>query len=149
VPGFNMRSTEINAVLGLEQLKRLDSNIEKRKNNLDVWLNNLDSDIFFTGFDLEGNSNFALPLVIKSKNKKVLNQVCEILENEKVEYRLGTAGGGNQSIQPHLEKYDFVVIGELTNIDHIHYHSLYVGNHTELEELEIINLCKKLNNVQK
>jgi CDP-6-deoxy-D-xylo-4-hexulose-3-dehydrase len=149
VPGFNMRSTEINAVLGLEQLKRLDSNIEKRKNNLDVWLNNLDSDIFFTGFDLEGNSNFALPLVIKSKNKKILNQVCEILENEKVEYRLGTAGGGNQSIQPHLEKYDFVVIGELTNIDHMHYYSLYVGNHTELEESEIINLCKKLNNVQK
>jgi CDP-6-deoxy-D-xylo-4-hexulose-3-dehydrase len=78
-----------------------------------------------------------------------LNQVCEILENEKVEYRLGTAGGGNQSIQPHLEKYDFVVIGELTNIDHMHYYSLYVGNHTELEESEIINLCKKLNNVQK
>ena len=149
VPGFNMRSTEINAVLGLEQLKRLDSNIEKRKNNLDVWLNNLDNDIFFTEFDLEGNSNFALPLVIKLKNKKVLNQVCEILENEKVEYRLGTAGGGNQSIQPHLEKYDFVVVGELTNIDHIHYYSLYVGNHTELEESEIIKLCKKLNNVQK
>ena len=149
VPGFNMRSTEINAVLGLEQLKRLDSNIEKRKNNLDVWLNNLDNDIFFTEFDLEGNSNFALPLVIKLKNKKILNQVCEILENEKVEYRLGTAGGGNQSIQPHLEKYDFVVVGELTNIDHIHYYSLYVGNHTELEESEIIKLCKKLNNVQK
>ena len=28
VPGFNMRSTELNAVLGLEQLKRLDFNIE-------------------------------------------------------------------------------------------------------------------------
>ena len=30
VPGFNMRSTELNAVLGLEQLPRLDYNIKRR-----------------------------------------------------------------------------------------------------------------------
>ena len=34
VPGYNVRSTELNAVLGLEQLKRLDYNIEKRRKNL-------------------------------------------------------------------------------------------------------------------
>ena len=31
VPGYNMRSTELNAVIGLNQLKRLDKNIEVRK----------------------------------------------------------------------------------------------------------------------
>ena len=37
VPGYNMRSSEINAVLGLTQLPRLDYAIEKRQNNLKIW----------------------------------------------------------------------------------------------------------------
>ena len=45
VPGYNMRSTEINAVLGLEQIHRLDYNIEKRQQNLDTWLENLDKSL--------------------------------------------------------------------------------------------------------
>ena len=43
VAGFNMRSTEINAVLGIEQMKRIDYNIQKRVENLDIWLKHLDS----------------------------------------------------------------------------------------------------------
>ena len=30
-PGFNMRSNEINAFIGLEQLKRLNKNVQQRK----------------------------------------------------------------------------------------------------------------------
>jgi CDP-6-deoxy-D-xylo-4-hexulose-3-dehydrase len=42
VPGFNMRSTELIAILGQSQLKRLDENILKRQKNLDIFLDNLD-----------------------------------------------------------------------------------------------------------
>jgi len=45
VAGYNMRSTELNAVLGLEQINRLDANISARKNNLDIWLSSLDKNI--------------------------------------------------------------------------------------------------------
>ena len=38
VAGFNMRSTELNAVIGLSQIKRLDVNNEKRKENFKVYL---------------------------------------------------------------------------------------------------------------
>ena len=38
VPGYNMRSSEINAVLVLTQLPRLDYAVEKRIHNLKVWL---------------------------------------------------------------------------------------------------------------
>ena len=79
VAGFNMRSTELNAVLGLEQLKRLDYNIECRRANLDTWLNYLDSTKFFTLFKTEGNSNFALPLVMQESIKDKLKEVCDIL----------------------------------------------------------------------
>jgi CDP-6-deoxy-D-xylo-4-hexulose-3-dehydrase len=144
VPGFNMRSSEFNAVLGLEQMNRLDYNIKCRKNNLKIWLDNLDPIKFVTEYKSKGNSSFALPLITK---QKLLNKVCKVLEEEKVEYRIGTAGGGNQAKQPYLSNHYFNIIGTLNNADYIHENGLYIGNHPELTESQIINLCKKLNNV--
>tara|TARA_Y100000592_G_scaffold91377_1_gene151450 strand:+ start:10539 stop:11693 length:1155 start_codon:yes stop_codon:yes gene_type:complete len=146
VPGYNMRSTEINAVLGLEQINRLDYNIEKRQKNLDIWLTNLNNVLYYVEYDVEGSSNYALPLILREDNKK-MKEVCKILEEEKVEYRLGTAGGGNQARQPYLERYGFKVVGDLDTSNYIHDYGLYIGNHPELEEQEIINLCERLNNV--
>lgn len=147
VAGFNMRSTELNAVLGLEQMKRLDSNIDKRTENQRIWLEGLDSEIFFTKFKTDGSSNFALPLILNESHINKLKDVCVILDEEKVEYRLGTAGGGNQAKQPYLKKYPHKVIGDLPVVNYIHSNSLYIGNHTDLTEKQITNLYKKLNNV--
>jgi len=146
VPGYNMRSTEINAVLGLEQIQRLDYNIEKRQKNLKIWLTNLDNMLYYVGYDVKGSSNYALPLILNKDSNK-MKQVCKILEEEKVEYRLGTAGGGNQARQPYLERYGFKVVGNLDVSDYIHDYGLYIGNHPELTEEQIISLCERLNNV--
>lgn len=153
VAGFNMRSTELNAVLGIEQMNRIDSNVEKRRHNFKLWLDNLDKNKYIVEFDLEGNSNFALPLIMKPNytDRLSINDdfsgVCDILDLNGVEYRLGTSGGGNQSLQPYLEKYEYRVVGELTNVNYVHSNSLYIGNHTDLNDEQIINLCKILNNV--
>ena len=147
IAGFNMRSTELNAVLGIEQMKRLDYNIQCRINNLDIWLSNLDKNKFITDFDTTGNSNFALPLVMQKDTCNKLKDVCKILEEEGVEYRLGTAGGGNQARQPYLKKFNYEIVGTLIHSDYIHENALYVGNHPELTKEQIINICKKINNV--
>ena len=147
VPGYNVRNTEINAVLGISQMDRLDFNIEKRVKNLDTWLDNLNDKKFFTDFYRKGNSNFSLPLVLIKKDLELFKKVCKLLEEQKVEYRIGTAGGGNQARQPYLSKYEFKIHGDLENVDHIHDFGLYVGNHPELKENQIIDLCGKLNNV--
>jgi CDP-4-dehydro-6-deoxyglucose reductase, E1 len=147
VAGFNMRSTELNAVLGIEQMKRIDYNISKRVKNLKTWLNYLDPFKFMTGFTTQGNSSFALPLILQLSNVSKLKDVCKILEEEKVEYRLGTAGGGNQALQPYLKKFNYRINDKMHIVDYIHSNSLYIGNHPELTEEQIINLCKKLNNV--
>ena len=144
VPGYNMRNQELNAILGLSQIKRLDYNIQRRIQNLQTWVDNLNYEKFFLDFDLDGNSNFALPLVVKNKNKDRLVRVCQILEDNQVEYRIGTAGGGNQARQPYLEKYEYIA-KDLPNSDYIHEYALYVGNHPELKEEQIIDLCTKLN----
>jgi len=147
VAGFNMRSTELNAVLGIEQMKRIDYNINRRVGNLKIWLDNLDSSKFMTNFTTQGNSSFALPLILQWSNANKLKDVCKILEEEKVEYRLGTAGGGNQALQPYLKKFNYRISDNLPVVDYIHSNSLYIGNHTELINEQIINLCNKLNNV--
>ena len=144
VPGYNMRNQELNAIIGTSQLKRLDYNIQRRVENLKTWVDTLDSEKFFTDYELEGNSNFALPLIILDEDRNRLLRVCDILKRNEVEYRIGTAGGGNQAKQPYLEKYDFVA-GELPNSDYIHHYSLYIGNHPEISKEKIINLCNKLN----
>tara|TARA_B100001057_G_scaffold500275_1_gene614464 strand:+ start:4928 stop:6094 length:1167 start_codon:yes stop_codon:yes gene_type:complete len=146
VPGYNMRSTELNAILGLEQIQRLDYNIKRRQDNLKIWLDNLDENLYYVSYNTEGSSNYALPLILQEDNKKMKN-VCEILEEKKVEYRLGTAGGGNQARQPYLERYEFKVVGNLKVSDYIHDQGLYIGNHPDLTEGEIIRLCERLNNV--
>lgn len=151
VPGYNMRSMELNAVLGIEQLKRLDFNIGRRIENLGWWVENLDSELFFTDYKLEGNSNFALPLILNDADKFLLRRVCEALKDVGVEYRLGTAGGGNQVRQPYLIEgnYSYRICGLLENANHIHDYSLYVGNHVDLTQQQIINLCHTLNNLRR
>ena len=146
VPGYNMRNQELNAVLGLEQLKRLNYNCDKRRDNFKSWVDSLNSDKFFVDFHQNGNSNFALPLVLKEKDLELFEKCCILLEEQNVEYRVGTAGGGNQARQPYLDKYNFIA-HDLSNVDHIHDFGLYIGNHPELVDEDIVNLCKELNNL--
>lgn len=147
VPGFNVRSTELNAVIGLNQLSRLDTNIESRRQNFELWVSSLDSQKYWTDYQLEGNSSFALPLVLQNKSAQLLNSVCNILSNMSVEYRIGTVGGGSQARQPYLRsgKYDYRIVGDLSVTNHIHEFGLYVGNHPELTKEQITALASALN----
>ena len=150
VPGYNMRSAELNAVLGLSQIGRIDRNIENRKKNLHFWLNNLDKNKFFVEFDQDGNSNFALPLVLKNKNRQLFQSICKTLEDSSVEYRVGTAGGGNQARQPYLKNgdYSFRFDGSSSVVDHIHDYGLYVGNNNDVTEEMILDLVGKINSIE-
>ena len=131
--------------MGLEQIKRLDNACFARANNFKTWVENLDSKKYNTDYNIEGNSSFALPLIVKDKDKDLFHRACLALEKNKVEYRIGTAGGGNQARQPYLQKYDHRISGELDVANHIHDYGLYVGNHTDLTKQQIKNLCEVLN----
>ena len=148
VPGYNMRSTELNAVIGLNQLKRLDKNISKRRENFELFLKKLDSARYFTDFNAEGNSNYAMIVLLREKDPELFKRLTARLREEKVEFRRGTAGGGNQARQPFLRNR----MPELNpesyhNADHIHFYGLYTGNFPDLEKEKIEALCNILNAV--
>ena len=145
-PAYNLRSTEINAVVGRSQLKRLDENNTIRKKNLRLFLDNLDSGKYFTDFEVEGSCNYALTLVLKEPDNKLCRRVMKTLTGKGVEFRRGTAGGGNQLRQPYLKS----IMGEeditlYSNVEHIHFYGFYIGNYPELEREKILKLCGILN----
>jgi len=47
VPGYNVRNSEMYAVLGSSQLQRLDNNISARYFNFDLWLSLLNQEKYF------------------------------------------------------------------------------------------------------
>ncbi len=105
VPGFNMRSTELNAVIGISQLKRLEDNIEKRRRNYRIFMEHLDGERFYTDFMHSGNSSYAFVVLLRKKDPVLFHRLTAVLASQGVEYRRGTAGGGNQARQPYVRKY--------------------------------------------
>jgi len=147
-PAYNMRSTELNAVLGRAQLKRLDDNNKIRQENLRLFLDNLDSSKYFTEFATEGSSNYAFTLVIRDPNPILYENVITALKNHQVEFRRGTSGGGNQLRQPYIKP----IVGhkayqDYPKVNHIHFYGFYIGNYPELDRDKIPQLCQILNNL--
>ena len=145
-PGYNMRSTEINAVIGRSQLKRLDENNKIRTENLVFFLQNLDPDKYQTDFEIAGSCNYAFTLILKRPGPVLCENVMNALRWHNVEFRRGTAGGGNQLRQPYLKR----IVGEkeyerYPKVDHVHFYGFYIGNYPELEPEKILTLCSILN----
>ena len=147
--GFNLRNNELSAVIGLQQLKRLDKIIKARNANHKLFINNLRKDIFFTDFDLKGSSNYAFQLILKKRNKRLFNKVLSVLKNNSIEYRVGSVGGGNQLRQPYLKSYNFKKkYKSLKNTEHMHFYGLYIGNYPHLNHKKIVNLCRLLDKIK-
>jgi CDP-4-dehydro-6-deoxyglucose reductase, E1 len=129
----NMRPTELNGLLGLEQLKRLDQNNLKRRENLDKFLSVLDPQRFKTNFKVEGSSNYAFTLVLEQADMNVRDKVESLLHSEGIEFRRGLSGGGNQLRQPYLKNLPRFPAPESVPVtEHIHHYSWYIGNYPEL-----------------
>lgn len=144
--GYNVRNTEIAAVIGRNQLKRLDQNNEKRRRNFELFLNNIDADKFRTNFDLRGSCNYAFNLVLKKPDMKLRDRVEQILRASKIEFRRGSSGGGNQLRQPYLSRMvNNIQWEDYPEVEHIHFYCYYIGNYPGLEEEKILGMCKLLN----
>lgn len=146
-PAFNIRSTEINAVLGLSQLPRLDKNIEIRNENFKYFLDNLNPEKYKTDFELKGMSNYAFILILKKPDAELWKKVCAALDEANIEYRCGTSGGGNQLRQPYLQQYYKANYNDYQNVEHVHFYGMYLGNYPSLKKEKILNVCKILNNL--
>jgi CDP-4-dehydro-6-deoxyglucose reductase, E1 len=146
-PAYNVRSTEINAVIGRRRLKSLDAEIKKRNQNFYLFLKHLDGSKYHTDFNTEGCSNYALTLVLQEAFKTRLDKVTHMLNELGVEFRRGLSGGGNQLRQPYLKKLFGDEYKNYPQTEHVHFHGLYIGNYPDLKERKILELCEALNEI--
>ena len=145
-PAYNVRSTELNAVLGRSQLKRLDANNTLRRRNLKLFLEHLDPERYFTGFDQEGSCNYAFTLVLRRPDPAFCAKVTDALRARGIEFRRGLSGGGNQLRQPYLRNHPAAAeLHRFPHVEHVHFFGFYIGNYPELDPAAILDLCSMLN----
>ncbi len=145
-PTLNFRNTEIGATIGLNQIKYLNQNNKKRLNNFTFFLENLNSQKYFTDFDVQGSSNYAFPIILNTKNLRVRDKFEKYLIKNNIEFRRGNAGGGNQLRQPYIK--DFIKIKNFSkykNVEKVHFFGYYIGNYPSLSKPKIILILKILN----
>ncbi len=135
--GYNVRSTEMNAVLGCRQVDRLDDIIVHRNKNLMTFLSALNSTRYKTNFVTEGVSSFCLPLYCYGDKRKAQHVADEM----KIEHRPMIAGN--------LHKHDLLMdVNQFRyeeNVNMVHSHCLYVGNHQDVTTDNIVSFCDHLN----
>jgi CDP-6-deoxy-D-xylo-4-hexulose-3-dehydrase len=134
-PGFNVRPTEIQSFLGIEQLKTIDSRNKKR---YEIFLQ-YDSMIVNNFWQIKSQnfiSNFAYPIIHPNRNDIVKNLIANNIECRPLVC-------GSISKQPFYTKlygqkqYPF---GDL-----VHKYGMYLPNHPSLSENNINRICNIVN----
>ncbi len=130
--GYNFRSTEINAAIGLVQLKKLDGWIETRKKNHRHFLEKIKGK-FDTQKTDNGTSSFCLPLLFNYKKRRDF-----VLENlyamKGIETRPVVAG--NLLRQPVFRSRN-IKADNLPIADRIHDFGIYLPNNQYTNEEKI------------
>lgn len=145
-PAHNFRSTEINAVIGLNQLPRLDSNNSIRTSNFEYFIENLDSEKYITDLEMEGQCNYSFITILKDPSFEKRDLIETTLRENGIEFRRGLSGGGNQLRQPFF-KNKGIDLNNYPNVEHVHNFSWYIGNYPTIEKSQIDYILNILNNL--
>ena len=128
--GFNLRNHEICAVLGLSQIKRLDNNIQIRKENYKYWWDKSTQMgerwqwKYYLPEYQEGNSSFCFPLI--ARGIALVQTLKYKFKEEGIEYR--PIISGNILRHPAFKQYKLCTERETPNVCLLHMNGLYVGN---------------------
>jgi CDP-6-deoxy-D-xylo-4-hexulose-3-dehydrase len=136
-PGFNLRSTDLQAFIGLEQLKKLDMIVENRNKNFLRYKDEIKNSEWNVQ-EPNGSfvSNFSFPIITKNITKLV-----EELTNNDIECRPLICG----SINEHPFWYERYGHSDLPTSKRVHEYGLYLPNNHEMTEEELNKIIKIVN----
>jgi CDP-6-deoxy-D-xylo-4-hexulose-3-dehydrase len=136
IPGFNLRSTDLQAYIGLLQLNKVDQMINNRAKNFQYYKLKLEGKVWFPKtFKNEFTANFALPFIAKTSQDRE-NLIKELTDNN---ITCRPLISGSMGTQPFYKK----IYGEniLPNCSIIDKRGIYVPNHDKLTKEDIDTIC--------
>ena len=136
--GFNIRSSDLNAKLGIAQLKKLDRIAFQRHRNFKYYQKKL-SNFWKQESDLNIISSFGYATFVKNRMK-----VFKHLQKKKIESRPLICG--NMGQQPFLEKICFNK-KELINAKFVNEYGIYLPNHANINFKDIDFISKEFKSV--
>lgn len=131
--GYNLKATDMQAALGVSQLKKLDEYSESRKRNFKYLygkLNGTQGLILPEATPKSDPSWFGFPITLDPKHPVNRQKLLSYLDSEKIGTRLLFAG--NLTKQPAYRNVDFKIVGNLTNTDIIMNRTFWVGTYPGL-----------------
>ncbi|RCV66173.1 CDP-6-deoxy-D-xylo-4-hexulose-3-dehydrase [Methanophagales archaeon] len=143
--GYNLKVTDMQAAVGVEQLKKLPSFIEARKKNFKLLYDGLKNYTnYFILPEVEPEAEpswFGFPITVREDAGFTKNDIVEYLEDNNIATRMLFAG--NIIRHPSFENVKYRVYGDLTNTDRIMNDTFWIGVYPGLSEKILKYILKK------
>lgn len=127
--GYNLKVTDMQAAVGLSQLKKLDNFIKKRNENFEYLkekLSGLEDKLILPSATSGCEASwFGFVISVREESPASKQELCERLEKAKIGTRQLFAG--NLLRQPLYQGMEYKKIGDLPNTDYIMNNSFWVG----------------------
>ena len=128
MPGYNVRPLEISGAVGLEQLKKLDGMIERRRANAKLFVELFAGDERFLLQREHGRSSwFSFTIILNPALALDRGRVMQELRAAGIGFRMIT--GGCFPRHEAIRFFDYDTVGPLTHANLAHDHGFFVGNH--------------------
>lgn len=144
--GYNLRVTEMQAAIGVEQLKKVPTFTQARKDNFKRLYEGLEDlgEHFILPRATENSdpSWFGFMLTVQDGAKFTKNEIVEYLEANRIQTRMLFAG--NLTRQPAFQNVNYRISGDLSNTDKIMNDTFLVGVYPGLTKEKIDYVVSKI-----
>ena len=128
IPGYNLRPLELSGAIGLEQLKKLPSIVQGRRENAKAFKRVFsECDKFILQKEIGCSSWFGFSIIFNPTIQISLKALRDRLDKSEIEYRPIVAGNFCKSES--IKYIDHEIHGEIKNADLVDKNGLFIGNH--------------------
>ena len=140
--GFNYRLTDIQAALGISQLKKLNFFIKKRREVANIYNQHLNRNNLTLPVERNyAKSSFHLYVVLM-KNKKKRNDLIYLLKQNRIHTNIHYKP---IHLQPYFKKLGFKK-GDFKNAENYYERAISLPIHPNLKKKEVMMIIKEVNN---